>query len=127
MNGDGLGAVGPAALTTGPTLGSSAGFLETQQRNGIVSVHPGGTTDIQRVHMARRIGIGRSTREKAGTVHGAERAMDLALTESQEMLRTTARTFMEREAPVDVVVGLQKAESSLDRDLWAKAARLGWL
>jgi len=53
--------------------------------------------------------------------------MDLALTESQEMLRTTARTFMEREAPVDVVVGLQKAESSLDRDLWSKAARLGWL
>src|SRR2546422_9316534 len=53
--------------------------------------------------------------------------MDLALTESQEMLRTTARTFMEREAPVDVVVGLQKAESSLDSDLWAKAARLGWL
>src|SRR5438552_5278099 len=53
--------------------------------------------------------------------------MDLALTESQEMLRTTARTFMEREAPVDVVVGLQKAESSLDPDLWAKAARLGWL
>src|SRR2546426_9122447 len=53
--------------------------------------------------------------------------MDLALTESQEMLRPTARTFMEREAPVDVVVGLQKAESSLDPDLWAKAARLGWL
>src|SRR5437870_6352991 len=53
--------------------------------------------------------------------------MDLALTESQEMLRTTARTFMEREAPVDVVVGLQKAESSLAPDLWAKAARLGWL
>src|SRR5262249_20854020 len=53
--------------------------------------------------------------------------MDLSLTESQEMLRTTARSFMEREAPVDVVVGLQKAESSLDPDLWAKAARLGWL
>ncbi len=53
--------------------------------------------------------------------------MDLALTESQEMLRTTARSFMEREAPVDVVVGLQKAESSLEPDLWAKAARLGWL
>src|SRR2546429_5977925 len=53
--------------------------------------------------------------------------MDLALTADQEMLRTTARTCMEREAPVDVVVGLQKAESSLDPDLWAKAARLGWL
>jgi len=72
MTGAILEAVGPAALTTDHTWGSSAGFLETQQRNGIVSVHPGGTTDIQRVQMARRIGIGRSTREKAGTVHGAE-------------------------------------------------------
>src|SRR5262249_5598795 len=53
--------------------------------------------------------------------------MDLSLTESQEMLRTTARSFMEREAPVDVVVGLQKAESSLDPELWATAARLGWV
>src|SRR5258705_10088443 len=53
--------------------------------------------------------------------------MDLALTESQEMLRTTARSFMEREAPVDVVVGLQKAESSLEPDLWKKAAQVGWL
>src|SRR5215468_12400380 len=53
--------------------------------------------------------------------------MDLSLTESQEMLRTTARSFMEREARVDVIVGLQKAESSLEPDLWAKAARLGWL
>src|SRR5262250_261906 len=53
--------------------------------------------------------------------------MDLSLTESQEMLRTTARSFMEHEAPVDVIVGLQKADSSLEPDLWAKAARLGWL
>src|SRR5437667_12381841 len=56
-----------------------------------------------------------------------ERSMDLALTEGQEMLRSTARNFMEREAPVDVVVGLQKLESSLASDLWRKAARLGWL
>jgi alkylation response protein AidB-like acyl-CoA dehydrogenase len=53
--------------------------------------------------------------------------MDLALTESQEMLRTTARSFMEREAPTDVVVGLQKGDSSLAPDLWRKAAQLGWL
>src|SRR5213594_1169342 len=72
MTGAILEAIGPAALTTDHAWGSAAGFLETQQRNGIVSVHPGGTTDIQRVQMARRIGIGRSTREKAGTVHGAE-------------------------------------------------------
>ena len=72
MTGAILEAIGPAALTTDASWGSASGFLETQQRNGIVSVHPGGTTDIQRVQMARRIGIGRSTREKAGTVHGAE-------------------------------------------------------
>jgi len=53
--------------------------------------------------------------------------MDLALTESQEMLKTTARSFMEREAPTDVVVGLQKSPESLEPELWRKAARLGWL
>jgi len=37
--------------------------------------------------------------------------MDLALTESQEMLRTSARSFMAREAPKDVIVGLELAES----------------
>ena len=69
MTGAILDAIGPAALTTDETWGSADGFLERQQRNGIVSVHPGGTTDIQRVRMARRIGVGRSAREAAGTVH----------------------------------------------------------
>jgi Na+-transporting NADH:ubiquinone oxidoreductase subunit NqrB len=72
MTGAILEAVGPAALTTDPAWGSPGGFLETQQRNGIVSVHPGGTTDIQRVRMARRIGIGRATREAAGSVHAGD-------------------------------------------------------
>jgi alkylation response protein AidB-like acyl-CoA dehydrogenase len=63
-----LEAVGPAALTTDPHWGSDDGFLESQQRNGIVAMHPGGTADIQKVSMARRIGIGRATREAAGTV-----------------------------------------------------------
>jgi alkylation response protein AidB-like acyl-CoA dehydrogenase len=53
--------------------------------------------------------------------------MDLALTESQEMLRTAARSFMQREAPTDIVVGLQKADSSLEPGLWRKAGKLGWL
>jgi len=69
MTGAILEAVGPAALTTDPTWGSTAAFLEAQQRNGIVAVHPGGTTDVQRVSMARRIGIGRTGKEAAGTVH----------------------------------------------------------
>jgi alkylation response protein AidB-like acyl-CoA dehydrogenase len=69
MTGAILEAVGPAALTTDATWGSTASFLEAQQRNGIVAVHPGGTTDVQRVSMARRIGIGRAGKEAAGTVH----------------------------------------------------------
>ncbi|HVQ77195.1 MAG TPA: acyl-CoA dehydrogenase family protein [Candidatus Binatia bacterium] len=68
MTGAILEAVGPAALTTDETWGSPEGFLELQQRNGIVAVHPGGTSDIQRVSMARRIGIGRARREDAGEV-----------------------------------------------------------
>jgi len=68
MTGAILEAVGPAALTSDETWGSQDAFLELQQRNGIVVVHPGGTTDIQRVSMARRIGIGRAAREQAGEV-----------------------------------------------------------
>ncbi len=53
--------------------------------------------------------------------------MDLGLSESQEMLKGIARSFMEREAPTDVVVELQRAESSLAPGLWQKASELGWL
>ena len=53
--------------------------------------------------------------------------MDLSLTESQEMLRTSARTFVEREAPRHVIVALQSAESSLVPELWRKACEAGWL
>ena len=52
--------------------------------------------------------------------------MDLALTESQEMLRASARTFVEREAPTHTLVALQKQESSLVPDLWRKAVDAGW-
>jgi len=53
--------------------------------------------------------------------------MDLSLTESQEMLRSAARAFVEREAPGHVIVALQREESSLPAGLWRKAAELGWL
>src|SRR5262247_4741585 len=52
--------------------------------------------------------------------------MDLALTESQELLRASARTFVERESPTHVLVGLQRQESSLVPDLWRKAIDAGW-
>ena len=53
--------------------------------------------------------------------------MDLALTESQEMLKTAVRSFMEREAPTDVIVDLQRAGSDPPQELWRKASELGWL
>ncbi len=53
--------------------------------------------------------------------------MDLSLTESQEMLRSATRTFVEREAPTHAIVAHQRAESSLVPELWRKAAGLGWL
>jgi hypothetical protein len=73
MTGAILEAVGPAALTTDETWGSPEGVLELQQRNGIIAVHPGGTADIQRVSMARRIGIG-ARRGAAGRSLGARDA-----------------------------------------------------
>jgi len=52
--------------------------------------------------------------------------MDLSLTESQELLRASARAFVEREAPGHVIVALQREGSSLPADLWRKASELGW-
>ena len=64
---------GPYALTEDPAWGAMDGFAEAQQRDGIVNMHPGGTTDIQRVIMARRLGIGKRAREEAGRVlHSAK-------------------------------------------------------
>jgi alkylation response protein AidB-like acyl-CoA dehydrogenase len=50
---------GPAALTSDPEWGALDGLAEGQQREGIVGIHPGGTTDIQRVIMARGLGVGK--------------------------------------------------------------------
>jgi alkylation response protein AidB-like acyl-CoA dehydrogenase len=52
--------------------------------------------------------------------------VDLSLTESQEMLRSAARTFVEREAPTHAIVAHQRTQSSLAPELWRKAAGLGW-
>ena len=41
-------------------------MAEAQQRRGIVEQHPGGTTDIQRVVIARRLGVGAREPQQAG-------------------------------------------------------------
>ena len=60
--------LGPAGLTHDQELGAADGHMEAHSRAGIVAIHPGGTTDIQKVIMARRIGIGREVRERAGAL-----------------------------------------------------------
>ena len=59
---------GPQVLTKDPRCAPLKGMLEYFTRDAITSLHPGATTDIQRVIMARRIGVGRAEREKAGAL-----------------------------------------------------------
>jgi alkylation response protein AidB-like acyl-CoA dehydrogenase len=61
-----LRALGPYAMTNDPQWGPLQGLLEHYQRAAVVGLHPGGTTDIQKVVMSRRIGIGRTAKEQAG-------------------------------------------------------------
>ncbi len=58
--------LGPYALTNDPKWDSSEGHMEVFQRASIVAMHPGGTAEIQKVIMARRLGAGRQVREQAG-------------------------------------------------------------
>jgi alkylation response protein AidB-like acyl-CoA dehydrogenase len=52
--------------------------------------------------------------------------VDLSLTEPQELLRASARSFVEREAPRHAIVAAQRGDASLAPALWRKAAELGW-
>ncbi len=53
--------------------------------------------------------------------------MDLSLTENQEMLRSSARDFIRREYPKEVLLDLDETDGGHDAGLWAKAAEMGWL
>ncbi|MFH1490705.1 MAG: acyl-CoA dehydrogenase family protein [Pseudomonadota bacterium] len=53
---------------TDPQWTVDQGKLEVHQRGSIVAIHPGGTTDVQRIEMSRRMGIGRPLVQKAAEV-----------------------------------------------------------
>ena len=53
--------------------------------------------------------------------------MDLSLTENQELLKSTAREFMERECPKDVLLEMELSETGVTDQAWQKAAEIGWL
>jgi alkylation response protein AidB-like acyl-CoA dehydrogenase len=58
--------IGPAALTGDRLWGALGGAAERQQRDGVVDIVPGGTIDIQRVSMARGLGVGRKRASQGG-------------------------------------------------------------
>ena len=52
--------------------------------------------------------------------------MDLSLSESQTMLQTSARAFMDDQVPKSRVLEIDDSESGFDPDLWEKMSELGW-
>ncbi len=53
--------------------------------------------------------------------------MELGLSESQQMLKNSAREFLERECPSSLVRAMEEDPSSYTPELWKKIAGLGWL
>ncbi|MDP6070698.1 MAG: acyl-CoA dehydrogenase family protein [SAR202 cluster bacterium] len=53
--------------------------------------------------------------------------MDLALTEAQEMLRSSARDFLERECPTSLVRAMEQDDRGYPPQLWEQIAGLGWM
>ena len=52
--------------------------------------------------------------------------MDLGLTEEQELLRNSARDFLEKEAPESYVRQMEEDERGYSPEVWRKMADLGW-
>ena len=53
--------------------------------------------------------------------------MDLGLSEAQQMLKTSARAFLEAECPEEFVRAMEDDERGFTLELWQKLAAQGWL
>lgn len=53
--------------------------------------------------------------------------MDIVLTESQEMLKQSARTFLQEECPKTLVRAMETDERGYPPQLWQRMTELGWL
>ena len=60
--------LGHLALVSDPAYALDSGHTEMHQRTSLVGLHPGGTVEVQKLIIARRIGIGRSDKEATGTI-----------------------------------------------------------
>ncbi len=54
------------------------------------------------------------------------RQMDLGLSEEQELLKNSAREFLEKECPEEHVRAMEEDEKGYSPELWKKMAELGW-
>jgi alkylation response protein AidB-like acyl-CoA dehydrogenase len=53
--------------------------------------------------------------------------MDILLTDEEELLRKSAREFLEAECPPDLVRAMEDDPRGYPPELWSKVAELGWL
>jgi alkylation response protein AidB-like acyl-CoA dehydrogenase len=53
--------------------------------------------------------------------------MDFGLSEEQEMLKTSARDFLQKECPKKLVRQLDESDEGYSPELWRKMAELGWM
>src|SRR6202162_3333057 len=53
--------------------------------------------------------------------------MDIGFSEEQEMLRETARLFLDDECPTQFVRRLMATEKAITAEFWKKLAEQGWL
>ena len=53
--------------------------------------------------------------------------MDLGFDESQQMLKSSARAFLEQECPSSMVRALEEDPRGYTLEIWRKMADLGWL
>ncbi|HXZ30574.1 MAG TPA: acyl-CoA dehydrogenase family protein, partial [Dehalococcoidia bacterium] len=53
--------------------------------------------------------------------------MDLGLSEEQEMLKTLAHDFLQKECPKRLVKQLDESDDGYSAELWHKMAELGWM
>ena len=53
--------------------------------------------------------------------------MELGLNETQQMLKNSAREFLDVECPIAYVRSMEEDDSGYTREMWEKLAGLGWL
>ncbi|MBI2872733.1 MAG: acyl-CoA/acyl-ACP dehydrogenase [Chloroflexi bacterium] len=53
--------------------------------------------------------------------------MDFGLTEAQQMIKTSAKEFLERECPKSFVRAMEHDERGFTPELWRRLAQVGWL